>query len=202
MPSFSIPFHRYAGNKLLSFEILLGTVVRTRSTGPNPCFSESNLYDKYLLQFASNEIGCIPSYWKRLLHGLSDLRECVSQKQLQTAYDHIMHWPKLIDKYGIGPCDRISQSAVWNWQDLDKGQLQDYSLANGSRKEIVPIRFYYQDDYYQEIEYLPDLDVETLISNIGGFVGIFLGVSLMQIPDLIGNLICISIIIALKVFFI
>ena len=34
---------------------------------------------------------------------------------------------------------------------------------------------------------MPDFDLETFISNIGGFVGIFLGYSMMQFPQLLGN---------------
>ena len=65
----------------------------------------------------------------------------------------------------------------WNWLDVE-----DPKTTEG-----VPIRFIYQEIYYQELEYLPDFDLETLISNVGGFVGIFLGYSLMQLPELLGN---------------
>ena len=42
------------------------------------------------------------------------------------------------------------------------------------------------DDFYQEIEYLAYFDGESLISNLGGFIGIFLGYSMMQFPELVG----------------
>ena len=67
--------------------------------------------------------------------------------------------------------------AGWNWLD-----------AEGTKNpEEARIEFTYQEQYYQELEYLPDFDLETFISNVGGFVGIFLGYSLMQLPGLLGR---------------
>ena len=75
------------------------------------------------------------------------------------------------------PCIDMYNIAGWNWLDVDR---------NKSHEE-VRIKFTYGEQYYQELEYLPDFDLETFISNVGGFVGIFLGYSLMQFPDLIGK---------------
>ena len=75
------------------------------------------------------------------------------------------------------PCIDMYNIAGWNWVDIE-----------GTKKsDEIQITFNYQDQYYQELEYLPDFDLETFISNIGGFVGIFLGYSMMQFPELLGN---------------
>ena len=37
--------------------------------------------------------------------------------------------------------------------------------------------------YYQEIEFVKDFGFESFWSGIGGFVGIFLGFSMMQFPE-------------------
>ena len=44
----------------------------------------------------------------------------------------------------------------------------------------------YTQDYFEEINYLEAFNFETFFSNVGGFVGIFLGYSIMQVPELIG----------------
>ena len=43
----------------------------------------------------------------------------------------------------------------------------------------------YDETMYEEIEYSKDFGVESFISNVGGFVGIFLGYSMMQFPELL-----------------
>ena len=44
------------------------------------------------------------------------------------------------------------------------------------------------DDSYQEIENVQDFNFESFFSSLGGFVGIFLGYSLLQVPDLLSNI--------------
>ena len=78
------------------------------------------------------------------------------------------HSPPCVDMYPI---------VGWNW-------LQDESTT---RTNEIHVKFYYQEHYYQELTYTADFDLETFISNIGGFVGIFLGYSMMQLPELIGS---------------
>ena len=38
--------------------------------------------------------------------------------------------------------------------------------------------------YYEEIEHTRDFDHQSLIGNIGGYIGMFIGVALWQAPDL------------------
>ena len=44
------------------------------------------------------------------------------------------------------------------------------------------------DKYYEEITEIKDFGFEDFISGLGGFIGIFLGYSLMQIPELLCKL--------------
>ena len=74
-------------------------------------------------------------------------------------------------------CINMYNIVVWNWLDVE----------GTNSTEEAPVKFVYQEQYYQELEYLPDFDLETFISNVGGFVGIFLGYSLMQFPELLGK---------------
>ena len=41
------------------------------------------------------------------------------------------------------------------------------------------------DTYYEEISQVEDFGPQDFISNLGGFIGIFLGYSMMQIPELL-----------------
>ena len=43
------------------------------------------------------------------------------------------------------------------------------------------------DKYYEEIKEIKEFGFEDFISGMGGFIGIFLGYSMMQIPQLIGT---------------
>ena len=73
------------------------------------------------------------------------------------------------------PCLDVYISTVWKFVP----RTGSATIKNSN------IKFIYKDKYYNEIEYLPDFGPEDFISNFGGFVGIFLGYSLMQLPELL-----------------
>ena len=49
------------------------------------------------------------------------------------------------------------------------------------------LRVWYHKTTYQEIVNNRNIGVETCWSGIGGFIGIFIGYSLMQVPDVISS---------------
>lgn len=51
------------------------------------------------------------------------------------------------------------------------------------------IMIQYQAEEYEEIINLRKFDVESLFSQVGGFIGIMLGISLFHIPDILTNII-------------
>ena len=50
------------------------------------------------------------------------------------------------------------------------------------------LKFDYRLDKYQEIRNKRDWDIENVWSASGGFIGMFLGMSLFQVPDLLDAL--------------
>ena len=52
----------------------------------------------------------------------------------------------------------------------------------------VSVEFLYKGYQYQEVENLREFGFEAFWSGVGGFVGIFLGYSLLQLPDLFEQL--------------
>ena len=150
------------------------TIIKRRADYREPCNSEIQDYDTHLISAIINITECIPPYWKELAKGNPTWQLCTSQLQLQMAYAELRNWTNVIKTHDR-PCIDMYNIVGWNWLDVE-----------GTKKyDEIQIKFYYQEHFYQELEYLPDFDFETFISNIGGFVGIFLGYSMMQFPDLI-----------------
>ena len=50
------------------------------------------------------------------------------------------------------------------------------------------INFRYPEENYQEIENVRDFGFESFWSAVGGFIGIFMGYSMLQIPELLSIL--------------
>ena len=55
----------------------------------------------------------------------------------------------------------------------------------GDGKSRLSISISYLAEKYQEITNVRDFDLETLGSGIGGYIGIFLGYSLLQVPEIL-----------------
>ena len=93
------------------------------------------------------------------------------------AYAYTKNWNKIMER-SYGPCLEMFNIVSSKWFHVND------SLSSGNDQ----VEFDYQLQYYQELQYFADFDLETFISNIGGFVGIFLGYSMMQLPELLGIL--------------
>ena len=46
----------------------------------------------------------------------------------------------------------------------------------------------WNNDYNQDIVHFRDLDAHALIGNLGGYVGLLLGFSILQLPNILRNL--------------
>ena len=117
------------------------------------------------------EIGCVPIYLSIDLTNVSDFRTCESPKNLQKAYEIINDIKQFLDNNDV-PCDEMLILTI------------DFVNSNPDPiPEDLTIRFHYSEKTYEEIQYVKAINFESWLSNVGGFVGIFLGYSMMQIPE-------------------
>ena len=175
-PSFKSLFRKYKWEDDLEFKILQHTIVRKRSDSTGTCNKDIHDYDLYLQGNIIKQSQCVPLYWKESFLGMTGFEDCTSQSQFQEVYKQILNLENIIKQQDV-PCIETHLSTVWN--SVTK---KDASLVNETL-----VTFMYTDKYYQEILYLKEFGPESFISNIGGFLGIFLGYSMMQVPDLLGK---------------
>ena len=177
-PRYATLFSEYRVDKSLEFRLSQGTVLRKRPDSNEGCNMEIENYDRYLQAAISSDVGCIPSYWLEQLKNLQNLQVCTSPKQLAVIYEKTTNLKDTLEDPNYHkPCQEMFNSVAWNFINK-KGNT-------GRRKERA-IDFVYIDKYYEEIEYSKDFGSESFISNLGGFIGIFLGYSMMQLPELLG----------------
>ena len=179
-PIFTSPFNKYQNDKILELKLNRDTVLRKRPVATDPCNMGIENYDEYLQEAVSNETQCIPPFWKNRLNVRSNLNECTTQETLRKIHNRTMLNKKMLKDFDK-PCVEMFSSVIWSWLPLDA------SLEKKISSKIYPVKFIYLEKYYEEIEYSQAFNPESLISNLGGFIGIFLGYSLMQLPELLGR---------------
>ena len=147
------------------------TVLKTRPGSNFPC-DQSLLDDDVKLQNQIMEkIRCIPIYWKSVVEAELQLEICNSTDDLNEAYYHIQHYRKMFSTYNP-PCIEMKVFSRFDKEDKNR--------ANDPR-----ILFQYSEEMYQEIMGTEDFGFESFLSGVGGFVGIFLGYSILQLPELL-----------------
>ena len=174
-PSFKSDLNEAHG-KGLEIKLTQTTVVRKRSVKEEPCLKDIDDYDLYLQSGVSKKIGCIPPFWSFRLKGILHLEECTSLESLREVNAIISDIHKGLIVDFEPPCLDMFNSVVWNW-------VENHTMC----EKCIDLEVAYLDKYYEEIKQLTALSFEDFISNLGGFIGIFLGYSMMQIPELLGK---------------
>jgi hypothetical protein len=160
-------------DKILKFKIEEVTVLKKRQDSNIPCNKKLNKFDDvHFMEDVMARVGCVPIYWKTFTL-LPNLEECESPSQLQKIYQHIQNYEKDLFSY-VSPCNDMSISAKFDKEE------------DNQLKEPV-IKVIYTKATYQNIENNQSFGFESFLSGVGGFVGIFLGYSILQVPELLGS---------------
>jgi hypothetical protein len=156
------------------------SVLRKRHDANDPCELDPD-DDKRFFSTIFSLIPCIPSFWKIFAPHDSQIPECTTSTQFRKVMEEVAkhEWGD-VKSFLIPPCDKMSIST----------SIQKSNTVQKYLGHLMLLRFHYLDEDYQEIENVRDFGMETFWSSIGGFIGIFLGYSLLQIPDLLWTGIC------------
>ena len=156
---------------LLRITISENTVLRKRSGSNVPC--DPGLVDddvKLQTQIAKS-IQCIPIYWNSVFKAELSLETCNSSTDLKRAYQLIKYHTRVFRTYDP-PCIKMKISTRFDKEEIHRG------------KGTARILFKYYEENYQEIMTTKNFGFESFVSGVGGFVGIFLGYSILQLPEI------------------
>ena len=160
-------------DKIFKIKIEEVTVLRKRHDSNIPCKHHLNqLDDVNFMEEIMNRVGCMPIYWKDI-RGISIRRECESPSDLKQIYQFIQNYKDVLLSYD-GPCIEMSVTNKFDKEEENKW-------------EEPLIKVVYTKSTYQNIENTRSFGFESFLSGVGGFIGIFLGYSILQIPELLGS---------------
>ena len=139
--------------------------------------------DEMFLKTVSNMLGCIPIFWKDQLKNWlksSNLTHCTNTEDYKLFWSHYNSRQNNIayGKYQI-PCRKISLA-----YDLSSKEDHTELRIMGIIGDLV-VTVNYNTEEYEEIISLRKFDGESLFSQIGGLIGIMVGVSFVNIPDML-----------------
>ena len=140
------------------------------------------------MQEASTIIGCIPIFWKEFASSwiqAVNLTFCTKPEQYKKYYLEVSDWDVryLVHKRYDPPCTKVLVTYDLSTKEEDKDDEDEDDDGE------LFIKILYRTEYYEEITNLRKFNAESMFSQIGGFIGIMLGVSLFHIPDILKDII-------------
>ena len=164
-------FYNQKANNVLEFKISQTKVLRKRhKSTERPCNPDIRDYDKYFQLEVVKILKCVPVYWKDALHKDTNLTVCLSAENLREAFRYVSDTAKFLAQKDT-PCTEMYLLSI------DSVNYKPDPIPSD-----IAIAFRYTEKIYEEITYSKQTPFENWLSNVGGFVGIFLGYSMMQFP--------------------
>ena len=168
---------------LMDFRIRNTHVLKRRKDkSSKPCFDWKN-YDQLVFEEMMHEIGCTPMYWNKP----SSFPNCKDKEKMKMFVD------KFYEKYfpidpnlrDIPPCLEVQYIKI-DYKDLPANNLETrVGTAQANQGDWFKIRLWYRSPTFMEIRQVKAYCFESVVGNGGGYVGLFLGYSLVQLPNLI-----------------
>ena len=179
-------------HKLPSLTITVNQIkfIRRRHTSHEKCDKHLHHDDNRFLQVASKKLGCIPIFWMSISESWkkgSNLSYCTGSSHYRFYNATVgQHWDSrhLIYKEYTPPCTKMIVTYDLSPREDEYILREHYNLD----ADLV-FKVFYRLDEYEEIKNLQKFDEESLFSQIGGFVGIMLGVSFFNVPDIMSHII-------------
>ena len=179
-------------HKLPSLVITVNHIkfIRRRHTSHEKCDEHLHHDDNRFLQVASKKLGCIPIFWMSISESWrkeSNLSYCTKSSQYHFYNATFgLNWDSrhLIYKEYKPPCTKMIVTYDLSPREDSYTLRERHNLDADFVFDVL-----YRVDEYEEIKNLQKFDKESLFSQIGGFVGIMLGVSFFNIPDIMSHII-------------
>ena len=149
-------------------------VIRRRPTFYSHCHKDWKRDDELILYELIKTMNCKPPHWK--FPYLEDFNDCNNTEKMKEAQipevdvvdvDFLKRFPQ--------PCDQV-QTVTFNVKDIPR------NLTNDKQELRAELYIQFNSPNYKEIRHIRALDFESLIGNMGGYVGLFLGFAVWQVP--------------------
>ena len=151
-------------------------VIRRRHNSKESCLLESQRMSEYIYKKKAEEMNCKPSHWIDVDYPIT----CNNTEKMKKSNfaDAIFYDPKTLKQINV-PCDQLAVANV-NIKNIYRGKTDG---NNGINPQLAYLSIIFTSPLYKEIVHGRDYDIEGLVGNGGGYVGLFLGFAIWQIPD-------------------
>ena len=149
-------------------------VLLRRNKRAKPCNEDWLNYDSSVLKGIMRDVGCRPPYYD-----FSDLPLCSTMNTMKRVASLTFE-----DLNNFAPPCRAISTIQFDYEELDEDDATTGTIIQPSffRLSITTL-----DTTFKLIQLVKSYDIQSLIGNAGGYLGIFLGYAIYQMPGAIMN---------------
>ena len=174
-------------------------VVRRRNTFTEPCDVDWKNIDYNILKHIASTVGCKPRHWKledrsiKLCNTKEEMKAALVPAAFNLDVDILENVPppcqqlhvvihdskttKRIEGCKLGYTCKLGK--VNNKYNNESTNKVNTEITKVTRREM---QLNFKLSYYEEIIHVRAFDTQNFIGNVGGYIGMFLGASLWQLP--------------------
>ena len=164
--------NKYSETMVWKWKVSQVSVLKNRPDSFPLCYDGDDNDDTRFRQEAVKKVGCVPIYWKNLDSKAIAKDFCKSSTDYRKLTNIVSSYRENLPVDGRS-CNSMEIQAM----------MSQITTANH-----MTIKISYMEQTYQETENVQDFTFESFFSSLGGFIGIFLGYSMLQIPELLCDL--------------
>lgn len=155
-------------------------VIRRRESAKQSCNPDSAKTDELMYKKMAQTLDCKPAHWTAVNYpNICNSTETMKKSNFADATFVDPGDLEHIDP----PCDELQDVNV-GVSSYSRGSIEaDASNLIGNNSQSASILVLFTRAIYREITHARSYDFEGLIGNGGGYVGLFLGFAIWQIPD-------------------
>ena len=161
---------------VMRFQVTGMDVMQVRNKKSRPCDEEWREYDKKARNHSVVSVGCIPPYWKSQ-YSEEKFPICSDPNDMKTFYQDA-EWNR-----HTTPCRRMTRLTT-NFMEFPTTE-HDKEVGTEYRDKYFAVYLYFPRASFKNIVLVRAFDIQTLIGNAGGYIGLFLGNTLLQLPGFV-----------------
>ena len=154
----------------MRFKIQKLEVMKHRKTKTSQCNTNLRGNDERKMLGKIKEVGCKPPWWKEI----DDFPVCKSKEKIKT-------FTKFNVSNYVPACQSV-EKILYAYQEFDIVEDWTQEWLDEVHKAFE-VMLEFQDATYMEIRQVRDYSIQDVVGDIGGYLGLFLGFAILQIPE-------------------
>ena len=162
-------------------------VLKRRNKSNDPCDETQSSEDEIWIKHAIEKIGCVPIFWTNKISHEMGYDVCNKYEEYAKAQLLAYNYWDVAREYTL-PCTQMSILSSNKIRGANESGISSYFTGQLDERKLLYLKINYNINEYEEVVNERLFNEWDLFSQVGGIVGITLGFSFLQAPEMIKNM--------------